>query len=147
MFSRMAPGQKIEPHTGFSKFIQIYHLALKVPQTGPRPYLQVQECDDEEETINCRREEYQWKEGREFIFDDSFTHWTENPNSEERIVLFLHIKRVDYKGWRESLIASVMAYIFSWVPFESVLLLVRGTESTCNAKISNSNSNALTDAQ
>lgn len=105
--------------------------------------MQVQECDDDEETINCRHERYEWTEGREFIFDDSFTHIAENPNTEERIVLFLHIKRVDYKGWRESLIASIGAYIFSWVPFDSVLKLVSGTEATCNAK----KPNALTDTQ
>jgi hypothetical protein len=131
MFSRLAPGQKIEPHTGFSKIIQIYHLALKVPPGEPRPYLSVKECDDEEETINCRSETYQWTEGREFIFDDSFTHHAENPNTSERIVLFLHIKRVDFKGWRESLIAGIMCYLFTWVPFESATLLVRGTEKTC----------------
>ena len=147
MFSRLAPGQIIEPHTGFSKMIQIYHLALKVPiQDSPvkdannlplRPFLTVKQCEDEDEqeppnqTKNCRMEKYEWTEGREFIFDDSFTHYAENPTDSERLVLFLHIKRVDFKGWREELIASIMCYIFSWVPFESVLKLVRGTEATC----------------
>ena len=115
--------------------IQVYHLALKVPQpttpNEPRPYLSVKECDDEEETLNCRTEQYHWTEGREFIFDDSFTHFAENPTNEERLVLFLHIKRIDFKGWREELIASIMCYIFSWVPFESVIRLVKGTEKTC----------------
>lgn len=147
MFSRLAPGQIIEPHTGFSKMIQIYHLALKVPiQESPikdannlplRPFITVKQCEDEDEqeppnqTKNCRMEKYEWTEGREFIFDDSFTHYAENPTDYERLVLFLHIKRVDFKGWREELIASIMCYIFSWVPFESVLKLVRGTEATC----------------
>lgn len=134
MFSRLAPGQKIEPHTGFSKMIQIYHLALKVPvpdDPQKKPYINVQECEDEEETVGCRTETYHWTEGKEFIFDDSFTHYAENPTDEERLVLFMHIKRVDFKGWREELIATIAAYIFSWVPFESVLLLVRGTEKTC----------------
>jgi aspartyl/asparaginyl beta-hydroxylase (cupin superfamily) len=114
--------------------IQIYHLALKVPEAESeekRPYISVKECDDEEETLNCRSQEYRWTEGREFIFDDSFTHYAENPTDEERLVLFLHIKRIDFRGWREELIASIMCYIFSWVPFESVIRLVKGTEKTC----------------
>lgn len=136
MFSRLAPGQKIEPHTGFSKMIQIYHFALKVPvpdDPEKKPYLNVQECEDEEEKVNCRSERYHWTEGKEFIFDDSFTHYAENPTDEERLVLFLHIKRVDFKGWREELIGTISCYLFSWVPFESVMLLVRGTEKTCAA--------------
>ena len=136
--------------------IQIYHLALRVPiQDSPiqdannlplRPFLTVKQCDDEDteeppnQSKNCRIERYEWTEGREFIFDDSFTHYAENPTDYERLVLFLHIKRIDLKGWREELIASIMCYIFSWVPFESVMKLVRGTEATC-AMGDNSNIN------
>jgi len=126
--------------------IQIYHLALKVPvqesavkesNTAPvRPYLSVRECEGEDDLSDnppgrCRLEKYEWTEGKEFIFDDSFTHWAENPTDQERLVLFLHIKRIDFKGWREELIASIMCYIFSWKPFESVSLVIKGTDAMC----------------
>jgi len=142
MFSRLAPGQTIAPHTGFSKMIHVYHLALKVPHTpdnkSQQPWIKVRECDDDMDVedqqtahVNCREETYSWKEGKEFIFDDSFTHWVENPSDEERVVFFMHIKRIDFKGWREELIASILVYVFSCVPFDSVVKVVEGMKEMC----------------
>jgi Aspartyl/Asparaginyl beta-hydroxylase len=155
MISRMAPGQTIEPHTGFSKFIQIYHMSLTVPNNNvttegadyppysndevmsQKPYLQVQDCHDYHtynRTNKCDRiETYHWKEGQEFIFDDSFPHWTHNPTQEERLILFLHIHRIDFKGWKENLIARILLSAFNFFPFPGVMKLVRGHEATCQA--------------
>lgn len=155
MISRMGPGQTIEPHTGFSKMIQIYHVSLKVPNNNvtteganyppysndevrsQKPYLQVQDCHDYHtynRTNKCDRiETYHWKEGQEFIFDDSFPHWTHNPTDEERLILFLHINRIDFKGWKENLIARIFCSAFALVPFPGVMKLVTAHDATCQA--------------
>jgi len=158
MISRMGPGQTIEPHTGFSKIIQIYHLALVVPNNNvtteganyppysndyvrsQKPWMQVQDCHDYHtynKTNKCHRiETYHWKEGQEFIFDDSFPHWTHNPTDEERLIFFMHIPRVDFKGWRENFIARFFCYAFSFVPFPGVMKLVTATKATCDQSMS-----------
>lgn len=137
MFSIMAPGMRIEPHNGFSKFIQTYHITLKVPQEGPRPFFQIHECSGLDVTDHtCSHiERYEWEEGKEFIFDDSFTHWGENPSDEERLVLIMQISRIDFKSWRERFVARMVVYLFTFYPFQSAIAVVKGTEQTCATTI------------
>lgn len=80
LFSILEPGVKIPPHHGQLKGILRYHLALQVPSNG--------DC-----YINVGGEEYRWKEGEGFLFDDVFLHEVQNNTNEYRIVLFMDVKR------------------------------------------------------
>lgn len=80
LFSILEPGVRIPPHNGQLKGILRYHLALKVPSHG--------DC-----FIKVGGEEYRWKEGEGFLFDDVFLHEVQNNTEEYRIVLFMDVKR------------------------------------------------------
>ena len=126
MFSRLAPGQVIPPHTGYTKLIQLYHLGLKVPKSEPKPYLTAWECE------GCPEQKMVWAEGKEFVFDDSFVHAAKNPSEEDRVILFLHLQRIDFKGWRQEMLSGIFHWIFSMLPFAPALSLVEGTEKSCD---------------
>ena len=80
MFSILEPGVRILPHHGPARFCLRYHLALKVPkETGCK--------------IRVRCTDYEWKEGEDVMFDDTFLHDVENLTSQRRIVLFLDVER------------------------------------------------------
>lgn len=125
MFSRLAPGQVIPPHTGYTKIIQLYHMGLKVPKEEPKPSMTAWECE------GCPKQRIVWAEGEEFVFDDSFVHEATNPNTEERIILFLHIRRIDLKGWRARMLSNFMHWIFTLISFAPASSLVEGTEKSC----------------
>ncbi len=80
LFSILEPGAVIPPHNGQLKGILRYHLALKVPRSG--------DC-----FIKVGGEEYRWKEGEGFLFDDVFLHEVQNNTDACRIVLFMDVKR------------------------------------------------------
>ena len=73
-----------------------------------------------------------WEEGKEFVFDDYFVHAAYNPSDEERVILFLHLQRIDLKGWRQRLLSGMFHWIFARVSFAPALSLVQGTEKSCN---------------
>lgn len=80
-FSILEPGAKLTPHVGIYKGVIRYHLGLVVPTDRENCFL----------TIDNKR--FYWSEGQDLMFDDTFTHSAENRTNEERIVLFLDIKR------------------------------------------------------
>jgi len=84
-FSVLQPGAKIEKHVGLYKGILRYHLGLVIPKDYKNCF------------ININDEKYFWKEGKNLIFDDVVDHSVENNTNEERIILFLDIKR-DFKN-------------------------------------------------
>jgi beta-hydroxylase len=81
MFSILPPGKKLEPHYGPYKGVLRYHLGLIIPKKYDDCYLLVNE------------KKYNWKEGEDVMFDDTFLHSVENNTDETRVVLFLDIKR------------------------------------------------------
>lgn len=125
MFSRLAPGQVIPPHTGYTKLIQLYHLGLKVPK-DKKPFLSAWECE------SCPEQRMVWEEGKEFVFDDSFVHAAENPSDEERIILFLHLRRIDLTGWRQEMLSDMFHWVFERLPFAPALSLAEGTQKSCD---------------
>ena len=78
--SIIEPGCIIPPHKGKLKGIYNYHLGLVVPKS-PMCYL----------TIDGER--VHWQEGKSILFDDTFIHSVNNQTDEQRIVLFLNVKR------------------------------------------------------
>ncbi len=80
LISILEPGCKIPPHTGKFKGILRYHLGLKIPKEDS--------C-----FMVLDNQKLFWKEGSSVLFDDTFMHEVSNNSTEQRIVLFLNIKR------------------------------------------------------
>ena len=78
MFSIHEPGTHLPRHRGVTKGMITYHLGLDIPE-------------------NCRIEvdgnDYQWREGEFFIFDDTCYHEVFNNSDRNRVILLLHIRR------------------------------------------------------
>ena len=75
-FSVLAPKTRIPPHTGVANTRFIVHLPLVVPPAcGYRVGAEVRE----------------WREGRAWIFDDTFEHEAWNDSAEPRIVLIFDV--------------------------------------------------------
>jgi ornithine lipid ester-linked acyl 2-hydroxylase len=81
MFSILAPGKHIPPHTGAYKGVLRYHLGLIVPQPEER-------C-----RIRVGNEVRHWSEGKSMIFDDSHNHEVWNDTDSHRVVLFVNFPR------------------------------------------------------
>ena len=81
MFSILLPGKYIQPHRGPFVGGLRYHLCLKAPTDTDNCYIKVNNI------------KYNWKEGEDILFDDTFTHEVYNNTNEVRIVLFIDIAR------------------------------------------------------
>lgn len=81
LFSLLSPGTHIPRHTGVTKAILTCHLGLRVPAARARCHIRVADQD------------YHWREGEMFVFDDMAPHEVWNDTEEDRVVLMLHIKR------------------------------------------------------
>lgn len=82
MFSIIGPRKHIPPHNGFYKGVWRYHLGLIIPKEG--------EC-----YIIDGGQRYDWKEGEDVLFDDTFQHAVWNKTNETRVVLFCDVFRTD----------------------------------------------------
>ena len=76
MFSILAPGAYIAPHSGPSKSILRYHLGLDIP-------VEKDQC-----TITVKGDKYAWKKGEAVLFDDTYEHEVHNNGSTHRFILF-----------------------------------------------------------
>jgi aspartyl/asparaginyl beta-hydroxylase (cupin superfamily) len=95
MFSRLAAGAKIPPHTGMLNARLICHLPLIVPHgCGFRVGNEVRE----------------WEEGKLLIFDDTMEHEAWNDSDEDRVVLIFDIWRPELsEGERQAVTAMFEA--------------------------------------
>jgi Aspartyl/Asparaginyl beta-hydroxylase len=77
IFSVLAAGTHVEPHTASHNLRLTAHLGLRIPQSGKPCYLRVadQECH--------------WEAGKMLVFDDSFEHEVVNGTDEIRGILLL----------------------------------------------------------
>lgn len=80
-FSILKPHKHIPPHKGPTKSILRYHLTLKTPKDNKNCYIIV------------GGEKYHWVEGEGILFDETFLHEVYNDTDEERVVLFIDVKR------------------------------------------------------
>lgn len=80
MFSILDGGKHIPPHMGFFKGVLRYHLGLMVPADAP--------C-----YILVDGKKYEWKEGEDVLFDDTYMHEVWNKSSGRRVVLFCDLLR------------------------------------------------------
>lgn len=81
MFSVLHSGKVIPPHRGPYKGVLRYHLTLIAPK------------DHHLCTIHVNKKPYNWTEGTDVLFDDTYLHHVENKSSDTRVILFLDIKK------------------------------------------------------
>lgn len=94
-FSLLKPGTKIKPHVGIYKGVIRYHLSIKIPQDWRNCWIKVD------------GKKLHWRENDHLMFDDMFEHSVENNTKEERVVLFMDIKR-DFKNTWLNMVNHVM---------------------------------------
>lgn len=99
LFSRLAPGAHIPPHTGFLNTRLICHLPLIVP---PNCHLRVG---------NERRE---WRTGEAWVFDDTIEHEAVNGSDRSRVVLIFDIWRPELTARERDQVAALLAAIDSF---------------------------------
>jgi len=80
-FSILDPGVEIPPHVGYYKGYLRYHLGVIIPNGKEKAY------------IVCGDKKYTWKETQGIVFDDLYLHYVKNPTNQQRVVLYLDIKR------------------------------------------------------
>lgn len=100
LFSRLAPGTRIEPHHGAVNTRLICHLPLLVPE----------DCG----ALRVGNHQRSWREGELLIFDDSMEHEAWNESQAPRIVLLFDIWRpelsADERRRVSQLLQAVKAY-------------------------------------
>jgi aspartyl/asparaginyl beta-hydroxylase (cupin superfamily) len=94
MFSLLAPGTRIPPHTGVANTRLVCHLPLIVP---PGCWFRVGD------------ETREWETGRAFVFDDTIEHEAMNPSNELRVVLIVDTWHPDLSAAERDAVAAVMA--------------------------------------
>lgn len=111
LISRLEPGKTIEPHDGPYQGVLRYHLGLHIPQNSGSH-------------ISLNDAKYEWKNGEGKMFNECHTHYVINPSEdknghpikEERVVLFLDIKR-KFKSPVLNLLNDVSLGLVGQVPF------------------------------
>lgn len=93
-FSVLAPRTRIPPHTGVTNTRFIVHLPLVVPPG----------C-----MYRVGAERREWREGRAWIFDDTFEHEAINDSDEPRIVLIFDVWNCFLTAAERDLVAAVTA--------------------------------------
>ncbi len=94
LFSRLKPGARIPPHTGFLNTRLIAHLAVIVPPG----------C-----TLRVGNERRAWREGKVSIFDDTIEHEAANPTARDRTVLIFDIWRPELSEEERHLVRALFA--------------------------------------
>jgi aspartyl/asparaginyl beta-hydroxylase (cupin superfamily) len=96
LFSRLAPGAHIPPHTGFLNTRLICHLPLIVP---PNCHLRV------------GNEQREWRAAEAWVFDDTIEHEARNGSDRSRVVLIFDIWRPELTVQERTQVAALMAAI------------------------------------
>ena len=94
MFSLLAPGAHIPPHTGVANTRLVCHLPLIVPEG----------C-----WFRVGAETRPWQPGRAWIFDDTIEHEALNPTDALRVILIVDTWHPDLSAAERAAVAAVMA--------------------------------------
>jgi aspartyl/asparaginyl beta-hydroxylase (cupin superfamily) len=93
MFSLLAPGAHIPPHTGVSNVRLVCHLGLIVPSG----------C-----WFRVGAERREWREGEAWVFDDTIEHEAANPSSQLRVLLIVDTWHPDLSPAERAAVAASM---------------------------------------
>ena len=99
-FSILEPGTTIPPHVGISRGVLRYHLGLIVPDDYKNCFIIVDGV------------KLHWTVGSDVMFDDLFLHEVQNNTNQQRVVLFLDIKR-KFKSWHANLVNEIALKLIS----------------------------------
>lgn len=58
---------------------------------------------------------FHWRDGNDFMFDDTYNHYATNQSNETRIVLILEVKR-RYKHWIHNWITDIFLLLAPFHP-------------------------------
>lgn len=98
MFAMLPPGARLVKHRDPFAGSLRYHLGLVTPNS-PGCF------------INVDGEDYYWKDGEAVMFDETFIHYAENKTGQNRIILFLDVRRPVWFApvdWFNSLFSAVI---------------------------------------
>ena len=109
-FSILDPGVEIPEHVGYYKGYLRYHLGILIPNSDTGGV-------DDKAYIVCGGEKYFWKEKKGIVFDDMYSHYVKNPTDQQRVVLYLDVKRRN-----ESSVLNAVNDAGIWLIENSVLL-------------------------
>lgn len=93
MFSLLAPGAHIPPHTGVANMRLVCHLPLIVPKG----------C-----WFRVGAETREWRVGEAWVFDDTIEHEAKNPSDELRVILIVDTWHPDLSPAERDAVAAVM---------------------------------------
>jgi aspartyl/asparaginyl beta-hydroxylase (cupin superfamily) len=94
MFSLLAPGTRIPPHTGVANTRLVCHLPLIVPE----------DC-----WFRVGAETREWQVGRAFLFDDTIEHEAANDSGHLRVVLIFDVWHPGLSPAERDAVAAMMA--------------------------------------
>lgn len=80
MFSILPVGSKLTRHLDPVACSLRYHLGLKTPNSD--------DC-----FINVDNNQYSWRDGEAFLFDETYLHFAQNNSKEERLILMCDVER------------------------------------------------------
>ncbi|MDO3388614.1 aspartyl/asparaginyl beta-hydroxylase domain-containing protein [Gilvimarinus sp. SDUM040013] len=86
MFAMLPPGARLVKHRDPYAGSLRYHLGLVTPNS--------EDC-----YIDVDGEKYHWRDGEAVMFDETYIHYAENKTDQNRIVLFLDVKRPVTQAW------------------------------------------------
>ncbi len=99
MFSRLAAGERIPPHTGMINVRYICHLPLIVPGDG---------------TLRVGGSKRHWEEGKLLVFDDSVEHEAWNDADKDRLVLIFDVWRPELEDAERAQLNALFAAVDSY---------------------------------
>jgi hypothetical protein len=94
MFSLLAPGAHIPPHTGVANTRLVCHLPLIVPEG----------C-----WFRVGEDRRDWQVGKAWVFDDTIEHEALNPTGELRVILIVDTWHPDLSAAERAAVAAIMA--------------------------------------
>ena len=94
MFSLLAPGTRIPPHTGVANTRLVCHLPLIVPEG----------C-----WFRVGAETRRWETGKAFLFDDTIEHEAMNPSDKLRVVFIIDVWHPDLSPAERDAVAAMLA--------------------------------------
>ncbi|MBU6404814.1 MAG: aspartyl/asparaginyl beta-hydroxylase domain-containing protein [Proteobacteria bacterium] len=98
MFTLLPPGSKLNAHRDPFAGSLRYHLGLVTPNSPA--------C-----RILVDGEELVWRDGEDFMFDETFVHWAENKTEHTRVILFCDIERPLYTPLLRALNRAVSRFM------------------------------------
>ena len=101
LVSRLAPGARIPPHTGYLNTRLTCHLPIIIPDG----------CG-----LRCGSETRHWRSGEMLMFNDSIDHEAWNTSGEDRFVLIFFVWRPELSQAERTMIKSLLEGIDAYEP-------------------------------